>query len=109
MAFSLFYYGTIFPNTAFAKLDTGIAKSVLLPQGLAYLGASFRFDPVTPLLIACGLVVAGVRRSASQLAVAAGAVAYLAYTVWIGGDFMLGRYLAAPLFCALVLIFRAEL
>ncbi|MEE8474585.1 MAG: hypothetical protein V3T01_04500 [Myxococcota bacterium] len=109
LGFSLVYYGTIVPNTAFAKLGAGVPSSVRLPQGFAYLAASFRFDLVTPLLIVGGLVAASIRRRPSQLPVATGVVLYLAYTVWIGGDFMLGRYLAAPLLCSLVALFRADL
>ncbi|MBU8933836.1 MAG: hypothetical protein KOO62_07495 [candidate division Zixibacteria bacterium] len=35
--FSLFYYGFLFPNTAFAKLNTGIEGSLLWEQGITYL------------------------------------------------------------------------
>ena len=35
--FSLVYYGFLFPNTAYAKLDTGIPASELVVQGLYYL------------------------------------------------------------------------
>lgn len=109
LGFSLVYYGTIVPNTALAKLGAGVPTGVRVPQGLAYLAASFRFDLVTPLLIVGGLVAASIRRRPSQLPVALGVIAYLAYTVWIGGDFMLGRYLAAPVLCSLIALFRADL
>jgi len=104
--FSLLYYGSVFPNTAYAKLDTGVPGSVLVPQGIAYLAASLRFDPVTPVLIVGAVLAASIRRRAVLAPVALGVVLYLAYTVRIGGDFMLGRYLAAPFFCSLVLLCR---
>jgi arabinofuranosyltransferase len=106
LGFSLLYYGTVFPNTAYAKLDTGIPRNVLVSQGLAYLGASLRFDPVTPVWIVAGVLAAAIRRRPDLTPVAIGVVLYLAYTVRIGGDFMLGRYLAAPFFASLILLVR---
>ena len=35
-AFSLFYYGFLFPNPKYAKLDTGLALSLYLEHGLHY-------------------------------------------------------------------------
>jgi hypothetical protein len=71
-------------------------------QGLAYLLNSLRFDPIT--LVTIGVAVAsaftGGRRH--QL-VAAGAALTVVYVVWIGGDFMSGRFFApAFLLCALM-------
>lgn len=107
--FSLFYYGALFPNTAYAKLGTGIPAADLLVQGGRYLADSLARDPVTLPAIALGLAVPAVRREAKGLAVALGVLLYLAYTVQIGGDFMSGRFLAAPLLAAAVLLARAPL
>ena len=49
-AFSLFYYGFLFPNTAYAKLlDTGVGVSDRATHGLYYLLNSARIDPLTLL------------------------------------------------------------
>ena len=106
LGFSLLYYGTLVPNTAYAKLDTGVPRNVLVSQGLAYLAASVRFDLVTPAWIVAGVLAAAIRRRPDLVPVAIGVVLYLAYTVRIGGDFMLGRYLAAPFFASLILLYR---
>ncbi|PAT40259.1 hypothetical protein CK623_06105 [Vandammella animalimorsus] len=105
-AFSLYYYGWPFPNTAYAKLGTGIAWDERVAQGLRYLAHSARTDPLTPLVIALGLV-AGLRprtgaTGAPARALALGIALYLAYVVSIGGDFMAGRFLTAPFFAALI-------
>ena len=42
--FSLVYYGFLVPNTAFAKLNTGIPQADLLRHGLTYLVQSTRVD-----------------------------------------------------------------
>ncbi|HEX2973333.1 MAG TPA: hypothetical protein VHP11_13445, partial [Tepidisphaeraceae bacterium] len=39
-----------------------------------------------------------------QVAIAAGMLLYLLYILRIGGDFMRGRYLAAPLLCSVILL-----
>jgi arabinofuranosyltransferase len=45
--FSLFYYGFPFPNTAYAKLNTGVSAGNLIRQGLYYALNSIRADPIT--------------------------------------------------------------
>jgi arabinofuranosyltransferase len=103
--FSLVYYGALVPNTAIAKLgDAGLSRELLVERGLAYLHEGLTLDPLTLPLIALGVVlaVAGPRRS--TMPTAAGVLLYLAYVVWIGGDFMAGRFLAAPMLGAVFII-----
>ena len=58
--FSLFYYGFPFPNTAYAKLKTGIPASELTRQGILYLQDSIARDPIT--LTAIGATLTRERR-----------------------------------------------
>jgi arabinofuranosyltransferase len=103
--FSLVYYGFLFPNTAYAKLPTGTSARELAVQGCLYL-LSAADDPVTLVSIAASVIVClRARRRAWPLA--AGICLYLLYIVRIGGDFMAGRFLAAPLVCA-VAVFAHE-
>lgn len=103
-AFSLAYYGFLFPNTAYAKLNTGIATADLARQGLIYLTNSLRWDPITLVTIAAAIALAVASRRANWLAIAAGIALYLLYIVRIGGDFMSGRFLTAPLLMAVVVV-----
>ena len=104
-AFSLVYYGFPFPNTAYAKLSTGIATADLARQGAAWLANSLRWDPITLTTIAAALALAvASRRATDGRAVAAGIALYLLYIVRIGGDFMSGRFLTAPLFVAVAVV-----
>ena len=48
--FALFYYGSLVPNTAYAKLNTGIPRVDLVGQGFWYFADSLRWDPGTLLL-----------------------------------------------------------
>ncbi len=105
-AFSLIYYGFPFPNTAYAKLGTGLTPSDMLPHGLAYLAESLHADPVTLAAIAVGVVTGILDRSRRELALSAGVLAYLVYVVRVGGDFMSGRMLTAPLVVAVAIAVR---
>jgi arabinofuranosyltransferase len=95
--FSLVYYGFVVPNTAFAKMDTGIPERDLFVQGLRYLQESLLHDPLTLVVIAASVVV-GLMGTMLARMLALGQCLYLAYTVCVGGDFMSGRFLTAPLF-----------
>ncbi|MDD9942926.1 MAG: hypothetical protein OXU20_17935 [Myxococcales bacterium] len=103
--FSLLYYGFGVPNTAFAKLATGVPRQELMAQGVRYLHHTLVFDPVTATTICAGLVAAwsGDKR---LRAIGLGLFSYLAYVVWIGGDFMEGRFLSLPCVAAVLVLLR---
>lgn len=105
--FSLFYYGFLFPNTAYAKLGTGIPLVERMVQGLIYFVDSVSCDPITLALIAFGLCLGFYARGVNR-ALAGGVVLYLMYVVSIGGDFMSGRFFTAPLLVSMVIFARTE-
>ena len=107
-AFSFAYYGFPWPNTAYAKLGSGIPAIESAVQGLRYLFESLRHDPLTLTAIAAGVFVAMRRRDRMERALAAGVVLYLVWVVKIGGDFMSGRFLTAPLFVAAAILVRGR-
>jgi len=107
--FSLFYYGFPFPNTAYAKINTGIPASSLIAQGLRYYQNSLRMDPITLLTIFTVSAVALVNKNKKHGTIIAGVVIYLLYTVSIGGDFMSGRYFSAPLLACTALLSTMDL
>jgi len=104
LAFSYLYYGFPFPNTYYAKVATGIPRSLRLEQGIAYFANSINFDAFTlgTVALAAGLAVR--TRRLSALAGAGSALLYVVYTISIGGDFMSGRFFAMPLLAASILI-----
>ena len=105
--FATIYYGSPWPNTALAKLSTGIPPGELAAQGGRYLADAFRHDPLTPLLALAGMTVAAKRRRPFELALAAGVLLSLLYVVKVGGDFMAGRFLAAPALAGAILLASA--
>jgi arabinofuranosyltransferase len=106
--FSLVYYGFPFPNTAYAKLQTGVGAAELAGQGLLYFLDSMQTDPVTLLAITAGVVMLVQERRERDWPVALGIGLYLLYIVRIGGDFMSGRFFVAPLVCATALLARLD-
>jgi arabinofuranosyltransferase len=103
-AFSLLYFGSLLPNSALAKLASGIPATELMAQGMLYLRNSLLWDPVTLAIVAAACAAAWratwTRSAAvpsSPWAWALGMALMLFYVVRVGGDFMSGRFLTAPL------------
>ena len=106
--FSLVYYGFPFPNTGYAKLGIGAGAGTLMAQGGLYLLDSATNDPVTLLALAGMTVAALTARPRQSWPLALGVGLYLAYVVRIGGDFMSGRFLTAPLLVAMANFARID-
>jgi arabinofuranosyltransferase len=107
--FSIFYYGFPFPNTAYAKLNTGISQAELIQQGFHYLLNSINTDHITLIVILVGIAIPITTKKSRQIPLALGITLYLVYIVKVGGDFMSGRFFAVLLFCAVALISQLEL
>ena len=56
LSFSLLYYGFPFPNTKYAKLNTGLAKWEYLRQGSMYQSNFWSFDRLGYIFIAAALI-----------------------------------------------------
>jgi arabinofuranosyltransferase len=101
--FSLFYYGFPFPNTAYAKLYTGIPPLVLLWNGIGYFYNSIRWDPVTLIVILGTSIYFLSKRPVVKpfIPIGIGIFLYFMYILKIGGDFMSGRFFTTPFVCCL--------
>jgi arabinofuranosyltransferase len=106
MLFSLAYYGAPFPNTAYAKLGTGLDTGVLIMRGLQYTQDFILADPLLALLIVAAVFLALRSKQWLVKSLGLGMILYLAYILKIGGDFMSGRFFAPPGFLALCLLAR---
>lgn len=105
--FSVVYYGFLFPNTAYIKLGTGLPLTNYLSRGVSYMLTALLNDPVLLAIPLIYGVLAVIKRNKKHMLMAAGAWIYLAYVIYIGGDFMLGRHLTVPFFssvCGLVIL-----
>lgn len=102
--FSLLYYGFPFPNTAYAKLGITIPAVEMMKQGMCYVLDSLAVDPLTIPVIAAGIVVPFLAKDRRDMPLAVGIALSIIYVIGIGGDFMTGRFFAAPFFCAAAML-----
>ena len=103
--FTLFYYGFLLPNTAFAKvLNTGISKNVLLQQGVLYFENLIIWHPLTFFIIMIGISIPFLIKDKHLIPVILGIIFYLIFILQMGGDYMSGRLFTAPLFVAIVVL-----
>lgn len=102
--FSLIYYGFLSPNTAFVKLNTGFPISDYLIRGAAYFVSSGIFDIICVLMPAAFVIYCFAKKDVniSHKLIAFGILLYLLYIIYIGGDFMAGRFFTLPLFIAVI-------
>ena len=101
--FSLFYYGFLFPNTKYAKLDTGLPLSSYLMQGVNYLFIWLTHDALSALT-SLGALIYAYFAPRRERALALGIALYIAYVIAIGGDYMMGRFFAFPFFASVWLL-----
>lgn len=104
--FSIIYYGFPFPNTAYAKLHTGLGRMDLLEMGYLYFINSIHWDPITLFFIFTSTSFILYYGNWRERAAAAGVVLYLFYVFWIGADYMSGRFFTGALLVSVILFFR---
>lgn len=102
--FALFYYGKIFPNTAYAKLSHGYDSIYMLKCGLHYLYRHFVEDFLTILVLVSGIVMGAFSRATWQRLFALGVLGHVSYLVVIGGDYMFGRFISYPFVLSALLV-----
>lgn len=102
--FSYIYYGYMFPNTYYAKLNSGTPSGRLLLQGVFYFIASIQRDPLTPLVIFFSAIYGFFNKNLVIRLWSIGMVLYLVYVVKIGGDFMVGRFLTIPFLISILFL-----
>jgi arabinofuranosyltransferase len=107
--FSLFYYGFPFPNTAYAKLNTGLPRLEMIRQGLVYWVTNLQWDAALHIVALFGVATALLQRRRRDLLIALGLLGYELYVINIGGDFMYGRFFTIPFFTGACLIAISEL
>ena len=102
-AWSKLTYDTWLPNTFEAKRNVNIPATELVVQGMRYLWVTFEHDPVSFIALLIGGLAGATLGTSIHRAWALGIALYLGYVVWIGGDFMAGRFVAVPVYAAVFL------
>ncbi|PJZ51785.1 hypothetical protein [Leptospira adleri] len=115
LLFSIVYYGSIFPNTFYAKTNVISPLSERIAAGWNYVRVSLKWDPIASFVFLshfCMIffeTIPGIwRKSISEkkenriLFIGMGSVLpVFLYLLWIGGDFMAGRFLGSCLIVSL--------
>ncbi len=116
LSFSLFYYGFLFPNTKYAKLGTDMTLWQYLSQGIHYAKYLFIWDLTGAIYLMATILFLLPKRFYRWLKIptgmdylpafmATGISLYSIYVMYIGGDYMAGRFWALPVFAAICLWF----
>lgn len=96
MAWSYAFYGYALPATYYAKTNAEIPRIEFVEQGLRYLLFWIEQDPLSALLLAVAMLWLAWRPTWRRSAWLVGITAYIGYVVYIGGDFMAGRFFYVP-------------
>ncbi|MGE0753595.1 MAG: hypothetical protein AB7L92_00365 [Alphaproteobacteria bacterium] len=111
--FSLFYYGSLLPNTAYARIQTGIDNQEYLRLGMHYLLNLFAVDVFSALLLlvaAAAAVIHGRHYFRNQpgagiyFGIAVSVLCYAIYIILVGGTYLSGRLFSLPVFASLYLL-----
>ena len=102
--FSLIYYGSLWPNSAYAKLNNGLSLGESFAASEAYFADLIKYDAVTALVIVAAALRAMWHGKWQMRSLALGLVLYLAYLGTAGGDYMAGRLFCTPLVMAVVML-----
>jgi len=105
-AFSLVYYGFLFPNTAYAKLGSGVPAFELARQGLFYCLNLLRNDPLSAVAVVFSVAAVAARQMRPLWPFAVGSLLHAVYVVKVGGDFMSGRFFTPCIAVAAVMVAR---
>jgi arabinofuranosyltransferase len=102
--FSIIYYGFLLPNTAYAKLNVNIPKNEFIGQGIRYIQERIVHDPVTVICIVTAICICFSKPLRHLRSISIGLIMYILYIIYIGGDFMAGRFLSIPFFLSILVI-----
>ena len=98
--FSIIYFGTPFPNTYFAKLNSNYPLIEVYERGIQYYIALF-LDFNSIIIISTGFLSFLLYRDKIIFSLLIGKILYLFYVLHAGGDFMQGRFFSVVLFLSI--------
>lgn len=101
LIFSLVYYGAFVPNTAIAKVQNGLDVHESIRQGWNLIQYSLENDVGTLVFIGLGFIFGFWDRR--YIGFSFGILLYFFYLFYVGGDYMAGRFLTAPLVVSLLI------
>ena len=108
-AFSLIYYGSPWPNSAYAKLNNGLSMAESFAAAAPYFRDLVKYDAVTALVIVVAALRGLLHGSWQMRPLALGLALYMLYLGSAGGDYMGGRLFSAPFVLAVAMLDEVRL
>ncbi len=102
--FSLLYYGSPWPNSAYAKLNNGLSLSESFAAAEPYFADLIKYDAVTALVIVVAILRGLLQAKWQMRALAFGLALYMLYLGSAGGDYMGGRLFSTPFVLAVAML-----
>jgi arabinofuranosyltransferase len=106
--FALIYFGFPLQNAAYAKRFNGVPTHEFLRAGVDYYINSFSRDPITLLTAVAALIVSLRSRDLKLRYLGYGIAIYMMYVLYIGGDYMSGRFFTMIFFASVLAILRSR-
>lgn len=103
--FSLVYYGSSVPNTALSKVATGLPLWDRAGQAGQYFLWALENDPLTPVILVVGTLSGLTHPRLRPFSI--GLLGWPLYLIYVGGDYMGGRFLSAATLLSAMLIAHA--
>ena len=103
-AFSLVYYGSLWPNSAYAKLNNGMSIVESFNAAEPYFRDLIKYDAVTAVVISAATIRGLLQGSWRMRPLAFGLLLYVLYIGSAGGDYMGGRLFSAPFVLAVAML-----
>ena len=103
-AFSLVYYGSLWPNSAYAKLNNGMSLTESFQAAEPYFRDLITYDAVAALVIAVAAIRGLLQGAWCMRSFAFGLVLYVIYLGSAGGDYMGGRLFSTPFVMAVAML-----
>lgn len=103
LLFATLYFGSPFPNTLKAKLGYADGLMDRLPQAWLYFMSSLKHDPVLAAVLIVSPALVFLQRNTWLKMLGLGALLYICYVFYVGGDFMSGRFFTSPYWVLILL------
>jgi arabinofuranosyltransferase len=106
--FSVLYFGSLFPNTAYGKLGAWIPPQEVAERGWEYVRLSFKNDPLLWIIPLLAGWLGWKNQKLEVLALMAGWVLNILYAWLAAADYMTGRFLLGPCFLAIAILSKTK-